>query len=88
MKRFLLVLMLSVAASGCMSKTVTASKDKKPPFPSATPEAVTAVTDAVFPSVVRIDVKQEHYSEGKRKLQSGIGSGVIRRALAVSRRCQ
>jgi serine protease Do len=49
----------------------------KPPFPPATPEAVTAVTEQVFPSVVRIDVKQEHYSEGKRKLQGGIGSGVI-----------
>lgn len=49
----------------------------KSPFPPATPEAVTAVTEEVFPSVVRIDVKQEHYSEGKRKLQGGIGSGVI-----------
>src|SRR5207237_7965630 len=77
MKQFLLVLTLSLAASGCMSKTVLARKEKQPPFPSATPEAVTAVTDAVFPSVVRIDVKQEHYAEGKRKLQSGIGSGVI-----------
>ena len=76
MKKFLLVLMLA-SASGCMGKTVTTrASDKKSPFPSATPEAVTAVTDAVFPSVVRIDVKQEHYSEGKRKLQSGIGSGV------------
>src|SRR2546423_6561837 len=77
MKKFLLFAILSLAASGCMSKTVMARKEKKPPFPSATPEAVTAVTDAVFPSVVRIDVKQEHYAEGKRKLQSGIGSGVI-----------
>src|SRR4051794_27133600 len=79
MKRFLCLLILATAASGCMSKTVTThgGKEKKPPFPSATPEAVTAVTDAVFPSVVRIDVKQENYSEGKRKLQSGIGSGVI-----------
>ena len=47
------------------------------PFPSATPQAVVAVTEEVFPSVVRIDVKQEIYSEGKRKLQGGIGSGVI-----------
>src|SRR3989440_5654750 len=77
MKKFLLFAILSLAASGCMSKTVMARKEKKPPFPSATPEAVTAVTDAGFPSVVRIDVKQEHYAEGKRKLQSGIGSGVI-----------
>src|SRR5215204_2400320 len=81
MKQFLLlVLTLAAAASGCMSKTTTttrAREEKKTPFPSATPEAVTAVTDAVFPSVVRIDVKQENYAEGKRKLQSGIGSGVI-----------
>src|SRR5678815_2050662 len=80
MKQFLLVLTLAAAAaSGCMSNTTTtrAREEKKTPFPSATPEAVTAVTDAVFPSVVRIDVKQENYSEGKRKLQSGIGSGVI-----------
>jgi len=48
-----------------------------PPFPPATPQAVVAVTEAIFPAVVRIDVKQEIYSEGKRKLVSGIGSGVI-----------
>src|SRR5215208_2441452 len=78
MKKFLWLLILTAATSGCMSKTTTTSaRDKKTPFPSATPEAVTAVTDAVFPSVVRIDVKQENYAEGKRKLQSGIGSGVI-----------
>src|SRR6188472_4438327 len=47
------------------------------PFPSATPQAVVEVTGKVFPSVVRIDVAQEVYSEGKRTLQRGIGSGVI-----------
>jgi serine protease Do len=47
------------------------------PFPSATPQAVVEVTGKVFPSVVRIDVAQEIYSEGKRTLQRGIGSGVI-----------
>src|SRR6266480_2037245 len=78
MKRLLVVLMAVAMAGGCMSRTeVGRAREKKSPFPSATPEAVTAVTDAVFPSVVRIDVKQEHYAEGKRKLQSGIGSGVI-----------
>jgi serine protease Do len=46
-------------------------------FPAATPEAVTRVTQKVFPAVVRIDVAQEIYSEGKRNLQRGIGSGVI-----------
>ncbi len=47
------------------------------PYPAATPEAVARVTSAVFPAVVRIDVKQETFAEGKRKLQGGIGSGVI-----------
>src|SRR5918996_342650 len=38
---------------------------------------VTAVTQKIFPSVVRLDVAQEIYSEGKRNLRRGIGSGVI-----------
>ncbi|HEX2973133.1 MAG TPA: trypsin-like peptidase domain-containing protein [Tepidisphaeraceae bacterium] len=59
--------------AGCAQHAAVVS----PPYPSATPEAVTQVTNAVFPAVVRIDVKQERYAEGKRKLASGIGSGVI-----------
>src|SRR5688572_17267500 len=47
------------------------------PFPSATPQAVVDVTGRIFPSVVRLDVAQEVYSEGKRTLRRGIGSGVI-----------
>jgi serine protease Do len=47
------------------------------PFPSATPQAVVEVTGKIFPAVVRIDVAQEIYAEGKRTLQRGIGSGVI-----------
>src|SRR5437762_13011309 len=47
------------------------------PFPAATPEAVVAVTREIFPAVVRLDVAQEVYSEGKRNLRRGIGSGVI-----------
>jgi serine protease Do len=47
------------------------------PFPPATPTAVVDVTRRVFPAVVRIDVAQEIYSEGKRTLRRGIGSGVI-----------
>jgi serine protease Do len=47
------------------------------PFPPATPKAVVAVTARVFPAVVRIDVAQEIYSQGKRDLRRGIGSGVI-----------
>jgi len=46
-------------------------------FPSATPANVLKVTQRVFPAVVRIDVAQETYENGKRTLQRGIGSGVI-----------
>jgi serine protease Do len=46
-------------------------------FPSATPEAIIRVTQRIFPAVVRLDVAQEIYSEGKRNLRRGIGSGVI-----------
>ncbi len=46
-------------------------------FPSATPEAVIDVTRRIFPAVVRLDVAQEIYSQGKRNLRRGIGSGVI-----------
>ena len=35
------------------------------------------MTKKVFPAVVRIDVAEEVYSQGKRTLQRGIGSGVI-----------
>src|SRR4051812_13102065 len=54
-----------------------AATTQSSPFPSATPQAVVEVTGKVFPSVVRIDVAQEIYAEGKRTLQRGIGSGVI-----------
>ena len=47
------------------------------PFPSATPKRVVEVTHQIFPAVVRLDVAQEIYSEGKRTLRRGIGSGVI-----------
>jgi serine protease Do len=47
------------------------------PFPAATPEAVVSVTRDIFPAVVRLDVAQEIYADGKRTLRRGIGSGVI-----------
>ena len=47
------------------------------PFPPATPKTVVAVTAKIFPAVVRLDVAQEIYTEGKRSMQRGIGSGVI-----------
>ena len=46
-------------------------------FGTATPHAVVAVTNRIFPAVVRLDVAQEIYAEGKRTLRRGIGSGVI-----------
>ena len=47
------------------------------PFPDATPKRVVDVTTRVFPAVVRIDVAQEVFEDGKRTLRRGIGSGVI-----------
>ena len=55
----------------------TGDSQAPPPFPSATPQAVVDVTSRVFPAVVRLDVAQEIYAEGKRTVQRGIGSGVI-----------
>lgn len=46
-------------------------------FPQDTPERVLDVTERVFPAVVRLDVAQEVFREGKRSLQRGTGSGVI-----------
>ena len=51
--------------------------DGPDPFPSATPQAVVEVSQRIFPAVVRLDVAQEIYREGKRTVQRGIGSGVI-----------
>lgn len=48
-----------------------------PPFPDASPQNVVKVTNSVFPAVVRLDIAQEDYDQGRRTLQRGIGSGVI-----------
>lgn len=66
--------LLIALAVGCTPHARTEQAD---PFPAATPSAVVSVTQRVFPAVVRIDVAQEVYSEGKRNLRRGIGSGVI-----------
>ena len=42
------------------------------PFPSATPKAVVDVSRRIFPAVVRLDVAQEAYVEGKRTLRRSI----------------
>ena len=46
-------------------------------FPADSPQRILDVTNKVFPAVVRLDVAQEIYRDGKRSLQRGIGSGVI-----------
>jgi serine protease Do len=61
------------AVFGCAAS----KKAPADPFPPATPTAVVAVTKKIFPAVVRIDVAQETYAQGKRTLERGIGSGVI-----------
>jgi serine protease Do len=55
----------------------SATTSEADPFPAATPQAVVAVTQKIFPAVVRLDVAQEIYADGKRTLRRGIGSGVI-----------
>src|SRR5512133_214522 len=76
-----LLCIAAALATGCASSTPkTSAKSQKPagpPFPAATPEAVVAVSQQIFPAVVRLDVAQEAYVEGKRTLRRGIGSGVI-----------
>ncbi len=47
------------------------------PYPQATPLRVSAVTDAISPAVVRVDVAQARFNEGKQSLERGNGSGVI-----------
>src|SRR5687768_18434504 len=63
------------AGSGTTSKPATTSETSvkqesitgaQKTFPSATPEAVIEVTKRIFPAVVRLDVAQEIYSEGKQ----------------------
>src|SRR5947207_5769198 len=80
--RRLAVLCLCLSSFACANTTDSSSarlkaKQATEPYPSATPEAVVDVTRRVFPAVVRLDVAQEIYSEGKRTLRRGIGSGVI-----------
>lgn len=62
-------------AVGCA--TPTSKSPVIDPFPSATPSAVVDVSREIFPAVVRLDVAQEIYSDGKRTVRRGIGSGVI-----------
>ncbi|HEX4056191.1 MAG TPA: trypsin-like peptidase domain-containing protein [Tepidisphaeraceae bacterium] len=47
------------------------------PYPMATPRRVEAVTAAISPAVVRVDVAQAIYKDGRQSLIRGNGSGVI-----------
>lgn len=71
-----LVALLAGCASQSTPQKATTTKNGDP-YPSATPQAVVDVTGRIFPAVVRIDVAQETYRDGKRTLNRGIGSGVI-----------
>jgi len=84
MKRAITRLTAAIALGGLLLARPAAAHEGRAgsssgadPFPAATPQAVVEVTARVFPAVVRLDVAQEIYSEGKRTVQRGIGSGVI-----------
>jgi serine protease Do len=66
-----------ILAGSALARDGGVSTSENAPFPPATPQAVVDVTSRVFPSVVRLDVAQEIYAEGKRTVRRGIGSGVI-----------
>ena len=55
----------------------TSPSESAPPFPAATPWAVVDCTHKVFPAVVRLDVSQSGYHDGKPSISRDIGSGVI-----------
>jgi serine protease Do len=67
----------SVTGGGKKTNGITTTDPHKEPYPAASPHAVVAVTEKVFPAVVRLDVVAEVYREGKRDRSPGIGSGVI-----------
>src|SRR5947209_4661122 len=67
----------SSAISSTATSVAGGAHNLADPFPPATPQRVVDVTAKLFPAVVRLDVAQEVYTEGKRSMQRGIGSGVI-----------
>ena len=72
--------LLVALIGGCTaSRPATSEKPGEPvaPFPPATPQRVVEITRRIFPAVVRLDVAQEVYRDGKRTFERGIGSGVI-----------
>jgi serine protease Do len=69
--------LLASGLVGCKAKPAEQPATRPVLFPDASPENVVAVTGSIFPAVVRLDVAQETYKDGRRTLQRGIGSGVI-----------
>jgi len=69
--RFLVAVFMVLATAGCQSSPPV------DPYPQATPTRVTAVTAAISPAVVRVDIAQATYKDGKQSLVRGNGSGVI-----------
>ena len=74
---WLAVIGLVLALVGPFAGARGTEQNPNDPFPSATPQAVVDVSARIFPAVVRMDVAQEIYSEGKKTVRRGIGSGVI-----------
>ncbi len=78
-----LVAVVPVAAQSTQPATMPAQVEQESilgggkTFPQDTPERILDVTERVFPAVVRLDVAQEIYRDGKQTLQRGTGSGVI-----------
>src|SRR5438477_11849816 len=66
-------LLIAMATRCALARATT--EEANDPFPSATPQAVVDVSRRIFPAVVRLDVAQETYAEGKRTVKRGIGSG-------------
>jgi serine protease Do len=69
--RFLVAVFMVIATAGCQSAPPA------DPYPQATPTRVTGVTAAISPAVVRVDIAQATYKDGKQSLVRGNGSGVI-----------
>jgi serine protease Do len=64
-------LVLFLLAAGCQSAP------PPPPYTAATPDRVASVVGIISPAVVRVDIAQAIYQDGKQSLQRGNGSGVI-----------
>ena len=70
-----LLLAFVLLLAGC-AQTPSPSAATTQPFPAATPRAVVRVSEQIFPAVVRLDVAQVIYADGKRTLRRGIGSAL------------